>query len=1218
MDGPTCSKKEIACYSPVSSEGVCDEEKELSFFNPLVNTEKACNPTLSEFNSNLCFGIPESAKQNRVTIFSNVCGPYPLIRPDSIFKKQDQLNDFFSRKDKPEFEIIARNLDFVNQFFNRCGFDLNEIFAKEGKFKPLPYPLFEIARGKLNRLFDLFPPEEIKVLFERITNEEELDKIIQSKPVIDELRDFYLQLLKSEGLNSIEGEEGKQWYAILSDFPIYLLLGAHQDKVLELIRNYHDYLLRIYSSKKNGEKRDFFYKFITAFSLNEISSQTQLANTLNLQPELFFNFINSLPQNYYFIHLPRIVHSALQMANTNKPNEFQSYLAAARVIKRNARFASCDSTNFYCSPFVFSGLGDRTPELLAAVMEVLTQREGRELILNYQDNFLKLLEVTSIWVEDNTVPLRIINLEEFLKLIPRNLFHRQPLALIEIARKNPIHRTLDLFDSLNRLSNFGMLSLFVEYSDTASIDTLSLLDYFSLIQYPKPKLTSLLKRKTFITLDDLVFDYRTGKDLRYLDLSEQEAYVALMAALPKMGWDEKTFSRNINLSSLSLNSKNLIEKMKLAREVGGIIDPFVKREIYQLISDWIYDHRYEDFSSLLSFGYDSEKKRLKITENNLREINALLDFLSHPLTPNFGKLHHGLSLFFPETNWKTFSQIVQKVAEKIDNPLLNALFYIIDPTFGSPINILREYFPDLHKVDHSLFLEKFAEKIDVEEMDLSKVKGYKTLAEALELQRNLEKLRNQRASSVIKEKLSTLDRVRIGEANQHELLNIVAMEAVRRNMSYMNNNLRDQLVDDLAKSFLTSQPNDLSSIPLTLQFARAWGYPNLNLISKDTKGIYEQYSFFAYGKIAPLLKPGLENSGNDEKTRKEFINQFEKLTGLKFKEVVDELEARGFSLRSPTNFQKGISQLLSNPSYVIGKTINKLQGNQPIRYDSSTLSIAPSSWVPRKGVEVQRIMHKGKEVAVVIKFKRDQTGVKIFTSNNTPLSITNVFQELGSHYIFSSPLAMFSKEQNMTELAFKEGEQVNWTLNPHSIDGLLLVHRNGEAKILDKQRIKLGDLLEEADLSNPVIQKICQKWLQDKNSPESCSSETLRYDFYPFRDIGDKILFLESLKAKKYSLLSGMLFSKLHRPFPTTNDWNDWRRFFVEFEDGTYGVINSSTEVTIQEMMVISEFTGFEKAIYMDTGVANKAIYYKDGSGKNYDLGKDTAESNNRVVIYSK
>ncbi len=206
--------------------------------------------------------------------------------------------------------------------------------------------------------------------------------------------------------------------------------------------------------------------------------------------------------------------------------------------------------------------------------------------------------------------------------------------------------------------------------------------------------------------------------------------------------------------------------------------------------------------------------------------------------------------------------------------------------------------------------------------------------------------------------------------------------------------------------------------------------------------------------------------------------------------------------------------------------------------------------MPRKGVEVQRIMHNGKEVAVVIKFKRDQTGVKIFTSNNTPLSITNVFQELGSHYIFSSPLAMFSKEQNMTELAFKEGEQVNWTLNPHSIDGLLLVHRNGEAKILDKQRIKLGDLLEEADLSNPVIQKICQKWLQDKNSPESCSSETLRYDFYPFRDIGDKILFLESLKAKKYSLLSGMLFSKLHRPFPTTNDWNDWRRFFVEFEDG--------------------------------------------------------------------
>jgi hypothetical protein len=212
-------------------------------------------------------------------------------------------------------------------------------------------------------------------------------------------------------------------------------------------------------------------------------------------------------------------------------------------------------------------------------------------------------------------------------------------------------------------------------------------------------------------------------------------------------------------------------------------------------------------------------------------------------------------------------------------------------------------------------------------------------------------------------------------------------------------------------------------------------------------------------------------------------------------------------------------------------------------------------------------------------------------------------------------MGMTTGNHKMTELAFSEGIQMNWLLSPKGKDGLLITDMSGNPKILDKREINLSDLVNESDFKDAAISAACARWLKSRGlkGTKDCLSCTIK----PFEDIRDRAFFLKILKLKKYSLLSGMLLINGDEVYKM-NDGQTSRRFFVEFEDGKFGIMNSVEDMSTGDLVDISLKFDVKRAIYMDTGMYDMATY-RDGNGKDHVIGhQDTNESTNRVVIYSK
>lgn len=161
----------------------------------------------------------------------------------------------------------------------------------------------------------------------------------------------------------------------------------------------------------------------------------------------------------------------------------------------------------------------------------------------------------------------------------------------------------------------------------------------------------------------------------------------------------------------------------------------------------------------------------------------------------------------------------------------------------------------------------------------------------------------------------------------------------------------------------------------------------------------------------------------------------------------------------------------------------------------------------------------------------------------------------------------------------------------------------------------MKEMIGEGDLVDPEIRGPVETWLKRKHLSEGLTARTLSRSIAPFHRIEDKALFTQILKAKRYSLLCGMLLingDETHH----LNDGATSRRFFVEYDDSGFGIMKSTQDMSTGDLVAISKKFGVRRAIYMDTGMYDMATY-RDGSGADHVIGHtDTAESTNRVVIY--
>ncbi|MDO8528217.1 MAG: hypothetical protein Q7T03_11125, partial [Deltaproteobacteria bacterium] len=342
------------------------------------------------------------------------------------------------------------------------------------------------------------------------------------------------------------------------------------------------------------------------------------------------------------------------------------------------------------------------------------------------------------------------------------------------------------------------------------------------------------------------------------------------------------------------------------------------------------------------------------------------------------------------------------------------------------------------------------------------------------------------------------------------------------------------------------------------------------------------------------------------------------LKKINLDELITEIESRGFPIRKQDNLSKGVSRIFTNPSYVLRRSMQKLSGDESQPQSGQALKLRPNGWTQRDGVDVRELVVGGKEVAKVIRCKRGKTGVKVLVNRSGLVDTAGVMSSFGKKYIVSAPMNMTTANRKLTEIAFQDGVQMNWLLTPNGKDGLLIVGEDGNPKILDKREILIGDLLTEEDLKDREISDACSKWLYGSSGP--CPASILKETIRPFKKFHDKLFFLQMLKAKKLSLLCGMLLMDNGKTSRVKNDGDQTsRRFFLEFDDGSFGMANSTADMSTGELVeLLTAMGGVKRAIYMDTGMYDKASY-RDGDGKDHILGHvDTDESTNRVVIFSR
>lgn len=689
-------------------------------------------------------------------------------------------------------------------------------------------------------------------------------------------------------------------------------------------------------------------------------------------------------------------------------------------------------------------------------------------------------------------------------------------------------------------------------------------------------------------MEELIEDYfltdpLDDSDLREFDFSKLKKYEVIFDFFRKQG--------------MATSEQHLIEEMSFDKFKEGIVDKdiFTVEESLnwignnldvrirgrlesEIFSKKTYDGKFfsNNLSRWVHKGGDGKNQSIDVTQKNIKQINAILRFLLRAAK-------------------EASDEDVKNIAEDIQK-----LF----PDFESSGDIGRD-------------ISWLAGKFDVQEINFKFVDSFSKLVEVLDLLETLKTTGVHGSAEFLQKAFDAIDFNNINfDGNTYSIFKIQEIENLRNMVNSKSRVLGDMLIDKLGSSFLEKNCCDYDNLPKLLGFAEAWENPPFE---KDVKGIYDMYSSFAYVEVATFLKSKIEAARKSGKEKE--VKVLLKDRGLDYDDLVKKLEIKGVLYLTEGNVQKAITDLKAgNYSYVFRKGTQKLFGGDEVKVEGQTVSMEKNNWSARKGVETYALKSGDRELAVIIKCDPAIIKSKILVERDGVVDMEAEEKKLGDRLVFSAPMTFTTGNHKMTELAFRDGEQMNYLLSPHTKDGLLLVNKSGDKKVLNKTRLKVSDFLEVSDLTDPGIALAVKHWAGLREmSPDTVLSESIR----PAERFVDKKFFFEILKIKEYSLLGGMLL--IDKPENSEQgivvklqDPLDSRRLYLEFADGKFGILDSTENMSTAQAVELALSVGATKAMYMDTGMYDMATY-KDGGGHDHVMGhNDTKQSTNRVVFYEK
>ena len=107
------------------------------------------------------------------------------------------------------------------------------------------------------------------------------------------------------------------------------------------------------------------------------------------------------------------------------------------------------------------------------------------------------------------------------------------------------------------------------------------------------------------------------------------------------------------------------------------------------------------------------------------------------------------------------------------------------------------------------------------------------------------------------------------------------------------------------------------------------------------------------------------------------------------------------------------------------------------------------------------------------------------------------------------------------------------------------------------------------------------------------------------------------METQKLSLLANMLLVENWQLANYWTDWADSRRFFVEYNDWSIWVIDSTENMSTKSLMEIAVKSWVKNAVYMDTWMYDMAAFHQPDWKKRIMWHNDTNMSSNRLVVYS-
>jgi hypothetical protein len=119
-------------------------------------------------------------------------------------------------------------------------------------------------------------------------------------------------------------------------------------------------------------------------------------------------------------------------------------------------------------------------------------------------------------------------------------------------------------------------------------------------------------------------------------------------------------------------------------------------------------------------------------------------------------------------------------------------------------------------------------------------------------------------------------------------------------------------------------------------------------------------------------------------------------------------------------------------------------------------------------------------------------------------------------------------------------------------------------------------------------------------------------------DINDYWRFLSIAREEEISINTNMLLIDMDEDYVAIiNDGKEWRRLLVEFEDGSFGILNMLIQSSTGDATRLALQLGASKAIYADTGYYDFMTLHTLNQGPIVLGHSDNPASSNRVFFYT-